>query len=239
LAVAFREVGQLQPIRVRRDGDRTIVVDGERRLHAARLLGWETVAAIVEERELSAPEIVQRQLIANIQRKNLSGFEVAQAIEQLIRHTGWTAKQVAAKLGTSGGTVSKLRALLKFPASMQEQVQNGSLAPSTAYVLKKAKDPARQVELANEAANGRLPRAAVAKKAKYKGERKPRTKQAPKPRATTSLGDGCSMTLVGEGLNLGSLIDWLDEFLPEARLAHSLGVDLPTFLTSRKGQARA
>jgi ParB family transcriptional regulator, chromosome partitioning protein len=238
LAAACREVGQLQAIRIRRDGDKLIVVDGERRLRAAHLLGWEKIAAIVEERELSASDIIQRQLIANIQRKNLSGLEAAHAIEKLVQHTG-SAKQVAAMLGVSGGTVSKLRALLKFPASMQEQVQNGSLPASTAYALKKAKDPARQAELANEAANGRLTRDSATKKAKYKGERKPKTKRAPKPRATMSLGSGRSMTVTGEGLSLETMIAWLDAFLGKARLAQSQGVDLTAFFKALKDQARA
>ena len=77
LAVTLREVGLQQPIRVRRNGNRLVVVDGERRLHAARLLKWDRIAAIVEERDLSGAEIVQLQLIANLLRKNLSGMETA------------------------------------------------------------------------------------------------------------------------------------------------------------------
>ena len=239
LAASMREVGQLQPIRTRLEGGRHIVVDGERRLRAARLLGWETIAAIVEGRELCAEDIIQRQLIANIQRKNLSGLEAAQAIEKLIQHTGWSAKQVAAKLGVSPATIAKLRALLNLPASMQDQIQNGSLAPSTAYALAKVDDPGRQAELANEAANGRLTRDSATKKAKCKGERVPQTKRVPKPRATASLGIGRSMTIVGEGLTLESLIVWLDEFLPKARAAQSQGVELVAFLKALKGQVKA
>src|SRR4051794_38916321 len=75
LADTLSEVGQLHPIRVRKEGDYYLIVDGERRYRAAKQLGWKTISCIVEQKDLSAGEVTQRQLIANCQREDLKPLE--------------------------------------------------------------------------------------------------------------------------------------------------------------------
>lgn len=237
LAVALKEVGQLQPIRVQRSGERFIAVDGERRLHAARLLQWESIAAIIEERELNSSETVQRQLIANCMRKNLSSMEIARAIETLIEETGWSASEVAGKLGFSAATVSKLRALLDLPATIQEQVQNGSLATSTAYVLGKVDDPARQAELVQEAASGALTRDAANAKAKRRPNPSKRTKRA-RPANIYATISGNRVSMSGRNLNsIETVIALLEELVGKAKAAHAGGMGLEEFLKNLKTAA--
>ncbi len=239
LAVTLREVGLQQPIRVRRNGNRLVVVDGERRLHAARLLKWDRIAAIVEERDLSGAEIVQLQLIANLLRKNLSGMETARAIDGLMKETSWSATEVAGKLGISIATVSKLRALLDLPCAVQEQVQNGSLAPSTAYALGKIADPAEQTELVHQAANGQLTRDAANVKAKRQSRPRKGRKRS-RPCSITAAVANRRVSVSGAALNgLPEFIAVLEELVGRAKAAQSEGIELDDFLKTLKAKSAA
>lgn len=75
LASGLKEVGQLQPIRVRKVDDKYVVVDGEERLLAMREAGFQTVAVIVETADLNEAQILQRQWIANCHRKDLKPMQ--------------------------------------------------------------------------------------------------------------------------------------------------------------------
>ncbi len=125
LAGGLKEVGQLQPIRVRKVGDKYVVVDGERRFHAAKYAGFEVIAAIIEPEELNEAQILHRQWIANCQREELTPMEKARAIARLMDLTGWSATETAKRLSMSGANVSRLLALLSLPASIQKQVEEG------------------------------------------------------------------------------------------------------------------
>lgn len=112
LARSMQEVGLQQPIRVRRDGGRFIVVDGERRVRAALLVKMKEIAAIVEEKPLCDGEVTQRQLIANVQRCDLSPCEKARGIQRLLEVTKWPASEAAGKLGLSNGIAAPRAALV-------------------------------------------------------------------------------------------------------------------------------
>ena len=71
LAASLKADGQPKPIRVRREGSTLVLVDGERRLRAAKIAGLTTVAAIIEEKELVEGEVIKRQLILNLQQEGL------------------------------------------------------------------------------------------------------------------------------------------------------------------------
>ena len=93
LVASLKVVGQLQPIRVRKVADKFRVVCGERRTRAARLAGLTTLAAIIEVRDLSEGEVLQRQIIENCQRENLCPIEKARGITRLMEvmnsNTNW------------------------------------------------------------------------------------------------------------------------------------------------------
>jgi ParB family chromosome partitioning protein len=158
MALSMKEVDQLQPILVRRDGQRLVVVDGERRLRAAKRAGSKTVKAIIEERELSAADIIQRRLVANIQRQNFTPLETANALKELMKLTGWSASEVAARLGFSAAGVSRSLSLLSLPSPVAGYVQSGAIPASSAYQIAKVADPAKQTELAQKVVDQKLTR---------------------------------------------------------------------------------
>ena len=231
LAQTIRETGILQPLLVRRDGDDLIVVEGHRRLEAAIAVGLPTVPVIIDDHELAESEVVYRQLITNCQRADLTPMETARGVDRLMELSGWSAAQVAVKLGMSPGKVSKLLALLELPEVVQLQVEQGALPLTTAYALTQAPNAESQRMLAVEASSGGLTRDEVAKRAKAsKAGRRESTPRERKRAARTTVkipfGGGRTVSVAGPELTLGSMIDWLADILERLRVAHGDGVEL-------------
>ena len=230
--------GLLQPIRVRKSGDRFVITDGERRFRAAKLAGLTELDAIIEERELTSAEITERSLIANCQREDLTPLEKARGIDSLMSETGWNASEVAQRLGMSNATVSRLLTLLSLPEEIQEQVASGKIAPSAAAELAKVKEAERRSDLAGQLASGKLTRDEVAKAAK-----KPKKRSlAPKPaseRLIAMLGLGRVVSVLAPSLSIESVIELLEELLAKARKAKTQNLSLATFARFLEDQCRA
>lgn len=238
LADSLKLVGQLMPIRVRKQGNGFVVVDGERRLRAATKAGLATIAVIVEERELCAGEILQRQLVANCQRVDLTPMEKARSIRRLMESTGWNAADTAQHLSMSAASVARLTALLSLPHEIIEQIEAGKISASTGYEIAKAEDPAVQVALAQEAANGRLSRDAVSGRRKKAVNGQSTQASESMTRAVIALGDSRSVTISGPSLTLESMICWLEELLGKARKARTQAWELGTLVRALKDQSK-
>jgi ParB/RepB/Spo0J family partition protein len=238
IAQTMREVGQLQPIRARREGEELIVVEGHTRLEAAKLAGLATVAVIIEEKPLCEGEVILRQLVANCQREDLAPMEKARAISRLLTETSWPATLAAEKLGFSNATVSRLLAILELPEPIRRQVESGAISYSAATELGRVEDEIQQAELAGQVAGG-LTRDALSGslKARRRGTAA-RSLDSP-ARVTALLGAGRSVTLNGPGLTLESLITWLEELLARARKVRPQGLELKTFIKMLKDQSKA
>lgn len=215
LAMSMKEVGLQQAIRVRRLMDRFVVVDGHRRVLAALQLGLEKIAAIIEEGELSDADIVQRQLIANIQREDLTNVERGRAFSQLMTLSGLSAAEVARKTGVSPATVSRDTAILTLPPDVLRRVESGEIKPSTAYQIAITGNADEQSRLAEETASGRLSRDRVVEKARQsrRATRPRRSSRPARERFTVRLGPGRSFTVAGPNLTLTSLTEWLQSLL--------------------------
>ncbi len=236
-AKTIGELGLLQPILVRRDGNEWVLINGEMRLRAAKKAGLTKIRAEVEDSNLTAAQILHRQLVAN-QHIELLPLEKARAIDRLMRESGWTAIEVAAKLGISSATVSRLLSLLKLPESVQEKIDKGQIPASTAYELAKVEDAREQAQLADDIAAGRLTRDGVSGRVKAGRTTSAPSDKAP-TRGTAALGGGRSITVRGSGLSLENLIAWLEELLAKARKARPQGLELTTFLKMLRDQANA
>jgi len=240
LALSFKEVGQLQPIRVRRDGDRFVIVDGERRYRAFLTNGQTAINAIIEEQELGEGDLLQRQLIANCQREDLSPVEKARALKQLMTVTGWNAKQTATSLGMSRAMATRLLSLLNLPAELQHKIERGEIAASAAYELARIGDADQQAELSQQLSNGQLTRDGLAGTLKAArntcpGATVPQIRKN-SSRVTAQLGNGWALTMTGTALDLESFISALEELLAKARRVRPQGVALKTFVKMLKDQ---
>lgn len=237
MALSLKAVGQLQPIRVRKAGQKFAIVDGERRFRAARTLGLPTLAAIVEAKALDEGELVQRQLIANVQRDDLLPLEKAKAVRRLMDVSQWNASAVSANLGLSNGNVSRLLALLELPEDIQQKVASGAIPASAAYHLAKVDDPSKQAELALQVENG-MTRDALAGARKAARRSKDETSAQPVSRATAVLSDDRSVTVAGPSLTLDGFIESLESCLATARQSRTKGLSLVTYLRMCKDTSR-
>jgi ParB family chromosome partitioning protein len=165
LAESLRTRGQLQPIRVRWDDgvDKYIVVVGDRRYRAAMRAGIESIACVVVAGNPSPEDLLEDQLVENALREDLKPVEQARAYEVLLSARGLSQRQLAERLQIGHASIARALALLDLPEPIQEAVDQGHIAPNTAYELTKVDDPGTQAELAREAAEGRLRRDEIKK----------------------------------------------------------------------------
>lgn len=133
LAESIRENGILQPINVRRFGVNYEIVSGERRLRAAKICGLEEVPCIVIEADDEKSAVLA--LIENIQRRDLSYFEEAMAIEKLINYYGLTQEEAASKLGKAQSTIANKLRLLKFSDAERNLLVRGNITERQARAL--------------------------------------------------------------------------------------------------------
>ena len=133
LADSIRENGILQPVCVRRNGALYEIISGERRTRAAKMAGLEEIPCIVMEADDEQSAVLA--LIENIQRKNLSYFEEALAIEKLISIYGLTQEMAAQRLGKAQSTVANKLRLLKFSESERQMLIMGDLSERQARAI--------------------------------------------------------------------------------------------------------
>jgi len=149
LAQTLHTHGMIQPIVVRRkDDEQYEVIAGERRLRAAKLLGWEKISAII--RALSDTETASIALIENIQREELSVIEEAKAYTQLIKMHSLTQEALAQRLGKSQSTVANRIRLLALPEEIQEALIEKKITERHARALMKLKETELQIEFFHE-----------------------------------------------------------------------------------------
>lgn len=133
LAMSISEIGLLQPILLRPDGDRYEVIAGHRRLLAHRLLGKKTIKSVV--REMTDEEAALARATENLSRVDLTPIEEATVYFNLINTHGMTADQVGKKFGKSPGLIKRRMDLLKMPPQLQKAVHEKKIAISVAEEL--------------------------------------------------------------------------------------------------------
>jgi ParB family transcriptional regulator, chromosome partitioning protein len=140
LAASITVTGVVQPIVVRPvAGGRFQLIAGERRWLASQRAGKETVPAIV--RHASDEQAMEMTIVENLQRTDLNPMEQARAYEQLAQQFQLTQEQMAKRTGKDRASVANCLRLLRLPASVQEQVENGELSFGHARTLLALEDP--------------------------------------------------------------------------------------------------
>lgn len=142
LSDSIRRYGILQPLSVTYDSaaDAYILVAGERRLRAAKLLGLPHVPAVILNADVQMSE--ELALIENIQREDLGMFEEARAIASLLTKYGMTQEAAANKLSVSQSYVANKLRLLKFSEEEEREICDSGLTERHARALLRIKDDA-------------------------------------------------------------------------------------------------
>ncbi len=151
LARSIASNGVIQPIVVRRTGERFQIIAGERRWRAAQKAGLMRVPIVVRDVAPGKEQsLLEMALIENIQRENLNPIDEAQAYRRLCAEFQLTQDQVATAVGKDRATVANMLRLLKLPAEVQAEVAAGRLAMGHARALLALPDEADQRRLARE-----------------------------------------------------------------------------------------
>jgi ParB family chromosome partitioning protein len=133
LAESIQAQGLIQPIVVRKQGNRFELIAGERRWRAAQIAGLHEIPAVIKEVDESAAAAMA--LVENLQREDLNPIEEAKAMSNLIGHFDWTHQEVANALGKARATVSNLLRLLELSADVQGLIQAGDISMGHARAL--------------------------------------------------------------------------------------------------------
>jgi ParB family transcriptional regulator, chromosome partitioning protein len=117
LVASIAEKGVLEPLIVRQRGGRFQIVAGERRYHAAVQVGLRELPVVI--RDADDNEIIELALVENLQRKDLTAFEEADALYALAQRCGYTHEEMARRLGRSRTAVTESLALTKIPEDVR------------------------------------------------------------------------------------------------------------------------
>lgn len=151
LANSIKENGVFQPILVRKSLSGYELVAGERRLRASKLAGMSEIPVIIKE--FDDQQMMEISLLENIQRKDLTPIEEANAYNQLIKKLKYTQEKLAKRLGKSRTNVTNLLRLLTLPTEVQDMVNQGKLSYGQARTLLALEDEKKIIDLANRTIN--------------------------------------------------------------------------------------
>ena len=150
LTASVRETGIVQPILVRRHGERYQIIAGERRWRAAQAAGLSTVPVTV--RDVPDARLLELALVENVQREELTPLEEAQAFQRLQEEFRLTQEEIARRVGRERSTIANALRLLRLPRELRELVSQGRLDAGHARALLALDRQEDQLELGREAA---------------------------------------------------------------------------------------
>lgn len=134
LADSIRQLGVIQPVTLRKaEGDKYIIISGERRWRASQIVGLESLPAYI--READDENLHAMALVENIQRQDLNAIEIALGMQRLIEECGLTQEAMADKVGKKRSTVSNYMRLLNLPDEVQLALKEGLITMGHAKAI--------------------------------------------------------------------------------------------------------
>ena len=148
LCDSIRAHGFLQPIIVRKVGERFQIIAGERRYRAAQMANWERVP--VQVREVADREMAELAIVENIQRKDLNALEKAVSFQRYLEQYGCTQEELASRVSVDRSTVANLIRLLELPQEVKQMIAEGKIAQGHARALLPLGDEREQRDFAQQ-----------------------------------------------------------------------------------------
>ncbi len=205
LTASIRESGIVQPILVRRRGERYQIIAGERRWRAAQAAGLASVPVTL--RDVPDGQLLELALVENVQRQELSALEEAQAFQRLQDEFHLTQEEIARRVGRERSTIANTLRLLRLPRELRDLVAEGRLDAGHARALLALDRSEDQLELGREAARKGLSvreverRVALlrAPRKEASGPRKDANTRAAEERLRAALGTRVEIARRGKG----------------------------------------
>ena len=161
LMASVAEKGIIEPLVVRNRGGRYQIIAGERRYHAAVQVGLREVPVVI--READDIEVMELALVENLQRKDLTAFEEAEALQQLAQKCRYTHEDMARKLGKSRTAITEALSLNNMPEEVRNLCRLADItSKSTLLQIVRQGDPQKMMALVEKlATQGQTTRAQV------------------------------------------------------------------------------
>lgn len=148
LAASIKEIGIIQPLTLRKAGNKFQLIAGERRFRAAKLSGLETVPAYVRLAEDDT--MLEMALVENIQREDLDPIEVAISYQRLMDECDLTQESMSERVGKKRSTISNYLRLLKLPAEIQLGLREKQITMGHARALINLDDQKARIKIFNQ-----------------------------------------------------------------------------------------
>jgi ParB/RepB/Spo0J family partition protein len=226
------KIKQLVDILCQPDGT---VIDGERRVRAAMLIGLKTLDALIADRQLSDSEAKLWQLTTTLHRKDLTGWEkFVAATDLLAMNSDWELKDLSNHLLVDQSTITRMVCPSKLSAAWQDALKAGRVGLSDCYAASKADPAAREGMLALKLAGAN--RDALERVAK--ASKKTDTPTVKVPRVKIAM-PGATVSISGKDVDMDGLVELLAAALKEARKAAGQHFDVKTFQGIMADKAKA
>ena len=154
LAESIKSNGIIQPLVLKKVNNEYIIVAGERRWRAAKLIGLKEVPAIIMN--LTEKQILEISLIENIQREDLNSIEEALAYKRLINDFNLTQEELSKRIGKSRVTITNTLRLLNLSEDVQQYIIEGVISEGHGRALLGITDSKVQCELAQNVIDDKL-----------------------------------------------------------------------------------
>jgi len=148
LALSIKQHGIIQPLIVRRLGNKYEIIAGERRYKASTVIGLKKVPVIVTD--VDDNKSAEMAVVENIQRKDMSPLEEAKSFEKILKSENITQEDLAIRMGKSQALIANKLRLLSLSEEVQDALLNEKISERHARSLLRVKNLELQKEILNE-----------------------------------------------------------------------------------------
>lgn len=149
LATSIRELGVISPITLRKNDNGTyLIIAGERRYRASKLVGLKTIPAYVKT--AADEQVMEMALIENIQREDLNAIEIALTFYRLMEEYKLTQERLSERVGKKRTTIANYLRLLRLPAEIQMGIKDRKIDMGHARAILSIDQPAAQLHIYEE-----------------------------------------------------------------------------------------
>lgn len=126
LARSIKSLGVIQPITLRKDGEKFEIISGERRYRASKIAGLKSIPAYI--RLVNDQELLEMALVENIQREDLDPIEIALTYQRLLEEIGMTQENLSHRVGKERSTITNAIRLLRLKPDIQNAIRSGEIS---------------------------------------------------------------------------------------------------------------